>query len=168
MKHKIFWKEVRRSIYHSLGRFLAIACIVALGAGFLAGLMACRPVMETTVSNYMEASQYMDFKIQSTLGLTEEDIKALQETEGVSAVEASQQLDLLTNITGKEGEAVVRFAGLPAKMNQLVLMEGRMPESEGECVVNPGKHSSGGVHVGDQVTVLEEGLAHKTLRWWAW
>lgn len=162
MKHKIFWKEVRRSIYHSLGRFLAIACIVALGAGFLAGLMACRPVMETTVSNYMEASRYMDFKIQSTLGLTEEDIKALQETEGVSAVEASQQLDLLTNITGKEGEAVVRFAGLPAKMNQLVLMEGRMPESEGECVVNPGKHSSGGVHVGDQVTVLEEGLAHKT------
>lgn len=162
MKHKIFWKEVRRSIYRSLGRFLAIACIVALGAGFLAGLMTCRPVMETTVSNYMEASRYMDFKIQSTLGLTEEDIKALQETEGVSAVEASQQLDLLTNITGKEGEAVVRFAGLPAKMNQLVLMEGRMPESEGECVVNPGKHSSGGVHVGDQVTVLEEGLAHKT------
>mgnify|MGYP006956349439 FL=1 len=35
---KAFNKDIVRSIRHSLGRFVAIAAIVALGCGFYAGL----------------------------------------------------------------------------------------------------------------------------------
>ena len=35
-----YWKSLRRDIRHSLSRFLAIFAIVALGVGFLAGLMS--------------------------------------------------------------------------------------------------------------------------------
>lgn len=161
MKHKTFWKEVRRSVRHSMGRFLAIMGIVALGAGFLAGLSATQPVMERTADQYFEDTDYMDIKIQSTLGLTDDDIDALRQTEGVLDVMPSYMLDLITTVSGMEGEKVVRFSGMPENMNQLVLYEGRLPESDGECVVNRGKLSTGGVQVGDTLTVLEDGLKRR-------
>ena len=45
-----FFKECFRSIRGSFSRFLAIFLIVALGAGFLAGLLATTPDMRHTVS----------------------------------------------------------------------------------------------------------------------
>lgn len=141
-----------------MGRFLAITGIVALGAGFLAGLSAAEPVMKLTADRYYEETHYMDIKIQSTLGLTQEDIEAIAGTRGVLQVMSAYEMDLMTRIGEAEGESVVRFAGLPEKMNELVLLNGRMPESAGECVVNAGKAVGGGVSLGDELVVLEDGL----------
>ena len=38
-------KNNRRELRHSLGRFLAIVAIVALGVGFFAGLKVAQPAM---------------------------------------------------------------------------------------------------------------------------
>lgn len=162
MKYRIFWKEVRKSIRHSLGRFLAIMGIVALGAGFLAGLSAAQPVMQRTADHYYKETHYMDIKIQSTLGLTEEDIQAVADTQGVLQVMPTYEVDLSACIAGEEGERVVRFTGLPEKMNELVLLSGRMPETEGECLVNAGKAATGGVKLDDELIVLEDGLARES------
>ena len=50
MVKKSFFKECLRSIRGSFSRFLAIFLIVALGAGFLAGLLAATPDMRHPVS----------------------------------------------------------------------------------------------------------------------
>ena len=42
-----FFKECLRSVRGSFSRFLAIFLIVALGAGFLAGLLATTPICGT-------------------------------------------------------------------------------------------------------------------------
>ena len=47
-----FRKEVVRSITHSLGRFLAIAIIAALGCGFYAGLRLTGPDMRLAGDTY--------------------------------------------------------------------------------------------------------------------
>lgn len=162
MKRKTFWKEIWRSITHSMGRVLAIFGIVALGAGFLAGLSAASPTMKLTADLYFEETNYMDIRILSTLGLTDEDIEALEAVQGVRAVMPSHQLDLMVTVSQQENERVVRFAGLPDKMNEVVLLSGRLPEAEDECVVNAGKLGAGGIQLGDELTVLEDGLRHKT------
>ena len=46
---KAFNKDIVRSIRHSLGRFVAIAAIVALGCGFYAGLRMTAPDMKLAV-----------------------------------------------------------------------------------------------------------------------
>lgn len=162
MKYKTFWKDIRKSIRHSMGRFLAIMGIVALGAGFLAGLSAAEPVMKLTADQYYQDTHYMDIKIQSTLGLTQEDIDAIAGTRGVLQVMPAYEMDLTARIGDADSESVVRFAGLPETMNELVLLSGRMPESEGECVVNAGKAVGGGISLGDELTVLEEGLKRES------
>ena len=42
---KTFWKNIRRSVTGSLGRYLAILLIILLGVAFLTGLRLTRPVM---------------------------------------------------------------------------------------------------------------------------
>ena len=60
MKRKAFKKEVLRSITHSLSRFGAILVIVALGAGFYAGLRSTAPDMRLTVDQYYDSTHFMD------------------------------------------------------------------------------------------------------------
>ena len=50
---KLTLREIRRS----LGRFLAIAAIVALGVGFFCGLRLTKTAMVRTLDAYAEAQQ---------------------------------------------------------------------------------------------------------------
>ena len=84
-----FNTETLRSITHSLGRFLAIAAIVALGTGFYAGLRMTAPDMKLAADEYFDGTSLMDIRVLSTLGLTDDDIAALRHVEGVEAVTVS-------------------------------------------------------------------------------
>ena len=65
-------KNNRRELRHSLGRFLAIVAIVALGVGFFAGLKVAQPAMLRTGSQYVQKTELFDYRLVSTLGLTQE------------------------------------------------------------------------------------------------
>ena len=45
-------KSTLREIKQSMGRYLAILAIIALGVGFFAGLKAATPAMVKTAQNY--------------------------------------------------------------------------------------------------------------------
>ena len=57
--HTAFQKEILRSITRSLSRFAAIFAIVALGAGFYAGLRMCAPDMRLTLDRYFDQTAFM-------------------------------------------------------------------------------------------------------------
>ena len=135
---KSYWKSVARTVRHSLSRFLAIFAIVALGAGFLAGILASPQDMRVTADNYCDETDLFDLRAVSTLGLTGEDIKALEQFPGVEAVLPAYDTDLV--LLSSEGDAyTTRIHSLPEEdappLNSPVLLEGRMPEEPGECVV---------------------------------
>ena len=67
-------KMLLRSIRGSLGRFLAILAIVALGVGFFAGLKSSQPALLHTADDYFRRQRMYDFQLMSSLGLTEEDV----------------------------------------------------------------------------------------------
>lgn len=77
---KILFREVR----HTISRFLAIFAIVALGVGFLAGLLATTPDMKLSADRYYDETATMDIRVLSTLGLSEDDIAAIAATKGVA------------------------------------------------------------------------------------
>ena len=77
---------VKRSIRGSLSRFLAILCIIALGAGFLAGLLSTTPDMEQTADDYYHTHNAYDYDVKGTLGLTNSDISALKQADNTDIV----------------------------------------------------------------------------------
>ena len=160
---KSFTKEIWRSITHSASRFWAIFAIVALGAGFFAGLRATAPDMRATGDAYFDDSNMMDIHLISTMGFTEEDVQAIQETEGVQSVMASYTTDVLAKID--DNEQSFRIHALPSGgpdetddsyMNRPVLTEGRWPENPGECVVDAGKMTVNQIPLGSTIKIEDK------------
>ena len=82
---KLTLREIRRS----LGRFLAIAAIVALGVGFFCGLRLTKTAMVRTLDAYAEAQQMYDFRLVSTIGFDETDATKIAADSRVAGMQIS-------------------------------------------------------------------------------
>ncbi len=133
--NSMMWKTTFREIKSSLGRYLAILAIVALGVGFFAGLKVTRAAMVKTTQAYLTEKQFYDYRVVTTLGLDQEDVELLAAQEGVRAAEGSYTFDILCT-DGGSGEMVLRAHSLMERINGVELKAGRMPEAANECVVD--------------------------------
>lgn len=152
-------KNILRTLKSARSRFLAIFSIVALGVGFLAGLNATPIDMKESMERYMDDANFYDLRIVSTLGLTDGDVEALRQVEGVEAVQPAYSADLL--VDAGEDVIVSRVQSLPPEgedgINRLFLAEGRMPQNSGECVIEAGDGLAGEeVPLGMTLTVSAE------------
>ena len=160
MLNRTYWKSILRTVRSSLSRFLAIFAIVALGVGFLSGLLAAPVDMRLSTDTYCREADLYDIKIQSTQGLTDEDLAAVRAVEGVEGVMPARDMDLV--LTSESGESLTtRLQSIPEedlpeadRLNQLTLVEGRMPSAPGEIAVGLTKDFSGTIPaIGDVLTV---------------
>lgn len=164
MVNKSFIKMSARAVKGSFSRFLAIVSIVALGAGFLAGLLATTPDMKENANSYFKESNLYDFYIQSTLGFSGEDVKAVSDLSYVKQVMAIEQEDIMMEDESKENLETrvfhVDFDDDDA-INKLILVDGRFPKNSDECVlVVPNKYSYEAA-IGDVFTA-SDGRKYKT------
>ena len=132
-------KMLLRSIRSSLGRYLAILAIVALGVGFFAGLKSSQPAMQSTVDEYMRDNRMFDFQLMSSLGLTESDRAAFAQLDGVKYAEGAYGVDAMAAV-GKTEEPY-RFMSVTENVAVPLLVAGRMPETDGECLADAGAFS---------------------------
>ena len=157
MKTALF-KDGVKEIKSSYKRFLSILLIVLLGVGFFAGLRAASPDMKKTLDLYFDDLNVMDVQVISTLGLTDEDVAAIKNVEGVQDVEGSYQTDAIVKI-GDE-ESVVKLETFSDNINKLSLVEGRMPEKKEECVVEPKFLAETEHKIGDTIEVNVEDITN--------
>lgn len=80
-------KNTLRTFKNTLSRFAAVFAIVALGVGFLAGLSGTPIDMKESMERYMDDADFYDLRVVSTLGLTDEDVAALGQVDGVREVQ---------------------------------------------------------------------------------
>lgn len=132
-------KDVVRDIKKSLGRFLSITAIIALGVAFFSGVKIAPEDMKKTADKYYDDYNLMDIRIVSTLGLTEDDLKEIEKVEGIEQSLGSYTIDVLAELD--EQEVVLRVHQLPEEddINNIRLIEGRLPEKPWECVMEKGK-----------------------------
>ena len=128
-------KTTLREIRQSLGRYLAIFAIVALGVGFFAGLKITKTVMVESADAYLEENQLYDYRLLSTLGFEEEDVEAFRAKEDVRAAEGAVDADILY-VNGQGNEDVIKAHSLLKNINGLKVTAGRLPEKGTECVVD--------------------------------
>ncbi len=138
---RTYLKLQMRGIRKSITRYLSILGIVAIGTGFLSGLLVSAPDMKRTVDAYNDEYALMDLNIKGTLGITEDDLEAARAVPGADTVMPARVTDIL--MTGSDGaDSVVRLYGLdlslrggPAFLNDFNLTEGRLPVSASEVVL---------------------------------
>ena len=126
-------KSTLREIRQSMGRFLAILAIIALGVGFLSGLRMSQPSMAATGIKYLRDHDFHDYRLISTLGFTEEDVTAFAGLSGIKAARGSVSAPFLWQKTESE-QVVLNAVALTEEMNTPNLLAGRLPQASDECV----------------------------------
>ena len=140
----LIFKNSFRKIWKSKGRFLSLILIVILGTSFFAGVRETASDMIKTLDNYYDETNLYDFKIVSTMGLTDDDIKSLEEIDGIKEVEGTYSFDTLI-----DGNAV-KVSSL-SDISKPTLVKGKMPKSNSECL-----GEDGAFKIGETITIDDD------------
>ena len=151
MKKKALRKDFYMEIRKSMGRFLSIFFIVAIGCAFFAGIRSSEPDMRYSGDAYFDRKNLMDLQVISTMGLTDEDVEAIEKLDGIEKAEAGYSVDALC--TEADNQIVMHVMSLLPSMNQVQVENGRLPEKSDECVVDADFLSKSTLKIGDRVTL---------------
>ena len=135
-------KNTLRKIKHSFGRFITLILIIAIGSAFFAGVRETSSDMIKTMDEYYDATNLMDFRIISTMGLTNDDLEALKNLENMQIVEENYTYETVI-----DGDAT-KIYGLTENINNVTLVSGSLPTSDNECLVLAGSYN-----IGDTITI---------------
>ncbi len=147
----VFRRGVYRTIRGSLKRFLSIVVITALGVSVMCGLKAGCEDLCDSVDAYFDQQNVYDINVQSTYGLTRDDLAAIQEVDGVETAEGIYTETAYTAV-GTTRERVVVQSLSKENIDQPVLVNGDLPESADEVAVTSKFLKASGKKIGDTVS----------------
>ena len=152
---KAYIKDIWRSIIKGKKRFVSILLITALGVTMLTGIKAACVDLRYSADQFFDAQNLFDINIVSTLGLTDDDIKALTNIEGISVVQGDYSETVYTQIEDKELTAEVKTFQKNG-LNIPYLLEGSLPEKTNEIAVTEEYMLDSGKSLGDTLIIEED------------
>lgn len=144
--------DTLREIKHSFGRFISIMIIVALGCGFFCGLKITMSDMQTASYEYFRQNNLMDMRLMSSIGIKSEDVTAVREAENVTGAYAGYSKDVMYNYNDSGVVLKLMSYNSKAPINKPVVVQGRLPQKSGECVVEKKISSPTTFEIGEKLT----------------
>ena len=149
---KAIFKMTVRTIRTYSTRFMAILLIVALSAGFFAGLKITTDAMLNTGEGYLADQKFYDFRLFSTIGFDKADVGKFEGIDSVEVAEGSYSVDALVRFNDKVSP--FKLHALTEKTNLISLEAGRMPAAKGECLADVDQYTED--DIGKTFTVADE------------
>lgn len=143
--------DTLRTIRHSARRFLALAAICVLGTTMLIGLTIACEDLRLSADSFFDDQRLYDVSVQSTLGLTNEDVDALAALDDVDSAQGSWSETAYTEV-GDARQSVSVSSIAKGGMNEPYLLEGRLPKDGGELATTSEYLEASGKRIGDTVT----------------
>lgn len=151
-------KDILREITHSLGRFLSILLIVAIGTAFFAGVKASVPDMKNSADYYFDKQNLMDIRLMSTMGFSQDDVDEIKKAKNIEGIDATYSMDFLAEKgTSQLVVKAIAWQGLKTSdanyINQVRLIDGRLPKKDNECLIEANHLKSNNYKIGDIITL---------------
>ena len=167
MKKNAMCKNLTQSIRRSLGRYIAIVAIIALGAAIFVGLLMTKTDMIATGQRHMDENNMFDLRLLNSYGWDPEHLEQVRQFPGLQDVEGVMYTDVIVNLDKGTDELVYRIYAMPETVNCFTLWGGRMPQKPDECLAD-GYHMDDSI-LGQTITVSDtnsdttlEGLNYRT------
>ncbi|HEL0220053.1 TPA: FtsX-like permease family protein [Streptococcus equi subsp. zooepidemicus] len=131
MKQKTLWKDIFRAIKASMGRFLSLLFLMALGSFALVGLKVAGPNMEKTASHYLEEHQVMDLSILASHGFSDRDKQELASLKNA-------RLEYASFVDGAfdHQRKAIRLYSMPQSLSQASLVKGDYPSKASDILLS--------------------------------
>ena len=149
--NKTLWKDIRRLIRATKGRFFSLTTIVLIGVAFFVGISSVSTIMGYSVDTYDDEYNLKDITIYSNYGFDEDDITTLSNLEHVDTVEGVYFVDVIG--ASEEITYVTRIHSYDTNntINEFKLVDGRMPENDHEVLAEAGTDMMTGFTIGSVV-----------------
>ncbi|ALZ87173.1 ABC transporter permease [Aerococcus urinaeequi] len=156
MKNKKIWLDGFREIKHTLGRFLALLLIIALGTGFFVGIRAAAPDMIAVADRYFNQTNLEDMSIQSTMGLGEDDLALLEDVEDIEY----QPYAYVDRQIATSNDLVRFYPNFneTSDINQFDIQEGRLPEANDEIAIDNQLANDENYQIGQEISLTDLGV----------
>ena len=128
MKRNAMRTNLRQSIMRSLGRYIAILAIIALGASMFVGLRMTKADMVATGQKYVDEQNMFDLRLVSAYGWDRDQLADISGLEGITDAEGLFYMDLIACMGESADEAVYRFYTIPERINRLVSWKAGCPK----------------------------------------
>ena len=151
-----FRKDIWRTIVQSRKRFISILVICVLGVTMVTGLRASCFDLRNSADAFFDSQQLYDVSIQSTLGLTADDVEAVSKIEGVQQAEGTWTEDTYTD-AGSSRLSVEVKALSESSINEPYLVSGELPITSNEIAVTQNYLDVSGASIGDTVALEDNG-----------
>lgn len=153
---RAYRKDIIRSIIKGRKRFFALMLITALGVCMFGGIKAGCDDLRYSADLFFDEQNLYDISIVSTMGLTESDIEAVAEMEGIEDVEGTYSEDVFTDLSdGTRKQATVKMLS-EKDINIPYLLEGELPDTPAEILVTSKYINESGKKVGDTIYIEEK------------
>ncbi len=140
-----------RTVRGSLKRFVALATICALGVTMICGLKVACIDLRASADAFFDEQDLFDLRVQSTLGITDDDVAALAALDGVESAEGGWTETCYTAV-GSGSEKVDVKALSASGMNEPSLVEGHLPVMADQVAVTRRYLKDSGKKIGDTVS----------------
>ncbi|MBE5996431.1 MAG: FtsX-like permease family protein [Lachnospiraceae bacterium] len=150
---KTQWKDTIRNILKEKVSYLSIMIIALLAVTAYLGINFGAEALRVNANRYYQKLHYRDLELSSTMLLGEDDLAALLEQEGVA--DAEGVFETAGKTEKKKGHQNLQIVSLTEKINTVEIIEGRLPASEKECVLEEELMQVLEKSVGDTVTVTD-------------
>ncbi|QFG47367.1 FtsX-like permease family protein [Lapidilactobacillus dextrinicus] len=158
MKNQLQLRLLRRKIWASFGRFVAIVLIIMLGVLLFVGIKSSGPDLYHNATNFLKAQKARDIQIISSTGLTDQDLKLAKKVTGAQ-VEGSE---FVYGTTTKNSDTIQVFSyRRSAQLNQLKLTKGRLPKQTSELVLDDLARKQG-YQLGQTIKIANRQLRRQT------
>lgn len=127
---KLTWRSIRTFF----GRYMALLLIVALSAGFFAGLKITKNAMTNTCDNFLTEQNFYDYRLLSTLGFTEDDVESFSALSDVDFAEGTYTVDAM--MLHDESNRAFKLLAMPDAVNLPSLSAGKLPVNNKECLAD--------------------------------
>lgn len=150
MKKTSLKKDFYIEIKKSLGRFLSIFFIVALGVSLFSGIGVSQNDMILSGDAYVDENNLMDIKIMGSYGMTQDDVDAIASLPSIEKSIGAYSADVLCKVD--DNMKVLHVMSYIDDINKVTVSKGRLPKDENECVVDEDFLKSSGYKIGDTIT----------------
>ncbi|MBH5317686.1 ABC transporter permease [Paenibacillus sp. GSMTC-2017] len=148
--------KLLRDTKKSIGQFIALVLVVAVGAFFYAGLITYSKEHRAYLENYFEDHNLSDLNVYYDR-ITKEDITTLHTIDGIKKLEARYTFDA-TQVF-EDHKAVLNIHSIPNnnEINTLTLINGEIPTKKGELFLDSHYAKEHQFVVGDQISLNTNG-----------
>jgi putative ABC transport system permease protein len=148
MSKKTYWKDIRKSIGSSKGRFLSIMLLMMLGAFAFVALKVTGPDMQRTASAYLKKQDTMDLSVIASYGFSDDDQKELTRIKN-----STVDYGYLTDVTIKNTDDAIRVFSNSKRISKYEIVSGAYPKTSDEIALASTMQKK--YHLGDNITFTQ-------------